>query len=366
MTLLETAFAGKSVLVTGDTGFKGAWLSEWMVSLGARVFGLALPAEPDSLFSALSLQERVDHVDCDVRDYSAVAARIDAVNPDFVFHLAAQALVRDSYDIPRDTFETNVTGTLNVLEAIRQRGQPCRVVVVSTDKCYENREWAYAYREADAMGGHDPYSASKGCVEVLTSSYNRSFFNGTPIRCATARAGNVIGAGDWAKDRIVPDMMRAVRDSFSASIRNPNAIRPWQHVLEPVSGYMILGARLDGDDGESHRTAYNFGPRPESAKSVGALVGELAKHCGDRLVANVNPDGGPHEAQYLKLAIDKAVAELGWAPVWDFKDTIRNTWEGYDKLMASPATAAETVRGQISQYTADARSTETPWITDTE
>ena len=356
MKSLSEVYSDKRVLITGDTGFKGTWLVHWLKLLGAEVFGLALPAESNSLFKSTSLERVITHIDGALRDFENTRNIVQEIAPDFVFHLAAQALVIESYESPQPTFMSNVGGTLNVLEAVRVRDKSCSVVVVTTDKCYENSEWVFAYRENDPMGGHDPYSASKGCAELLVASYQRSFFNGGPIRCGTARAGNVIGPGDWAKDRIVPDIMRSIFNSSELEIRNPNSIRPWQHVLEPLSGYLTLGAHLAGESGLNYCQPYNFGPRPESARSVGEIVQLLAASPGVDINHRISDDAGPHEAKYLKLSIDRAIAELNWNPVWDFETTLEKTWTGYRDINIADVSASTVVNQQIESYCSDSKS----------
>ena len=239
------AFRGKNVWLSGHTGFKGAWLAHWLLGLGAKVHGFALPpATEPALFDQLGLVNQMEHQLADIRDSGAVAASIAAVQPDFVFHLAAQAILRTSYEIPIETYATNVMGTIHVLEALRALKKPCAAVLVTTDKCYENREWVYGYREDDPLGGYDPYSSSKAAAEIAISAWRRSFFGEHPVRVASGRAGNVIGGGDWAKDRIVPDCIRHLQRNESIPVRNPRATRPWQHVLEPLSGYLWLAARV--------------------------------------------------------------------------------------------------------------------------
>ena len=288
MSTLGDTFRGRSVLVTGHTGFKGSWLVAWLKRMGARVTGYALPAPPESetpsLFRAARLHEGITHVEGDLRDRAALSACVASAAPEVVLHLAAQSLVRHSYEEPVETFATNVLGTVHLLEACRPRpassggawAGPRAVVVVTTDKCYENREWPWAYREVDALGGHDPYSASKACAELATAAYRGSFFGGAnPVtRIASARAGNVIGGGDWAKDRILPDIVRATLAGTRARIRNPAAVRPWQHVLEPLAGYLLLAARLMEEGGASHARAWNFGPKDDGPVPV-SVRGEV-------------------------------------------------------------------------------------------
>lgn len=358
------AFAGKRVLVTGQTGFKGSWLCEWLLALGADVTGLALPppTEP-ALFDQLGLAGRIKDRRGDVRDLAAVRAALDATRPDFVFHLAAQPLVRLSYAQPVETYATNVMGTVNLLEAVRLAGTACAVVVVTTDKCYENTGRAHAYREEEPLGGHDPYSSSKGAVELVVSAYRRSYFSApdSPVRLASARAGNVIGGGDWALDRIVPDSIRALQRGAAIPVRNRTATRPWQHVLEPLGGYLWLAAQLRKSDAPGQfATAFNFGPAPAATQPVSVLVEEVLKHWPGRWEDRSDPQA-VHEAALLSLAIGKAERVLGWRPVWDFAATITHTVEWYRAVSADAAGAATHTRRQIAAYEAAARHHQLSW-----
>jgi CDP-glucose 4,6-dehydratase len=355
------SFKDRRVLVTGHTGFKGSWLCEWLLALGAEVHGLALspPTDP-SLFEQLALAGRIAHHQIgDVRDLAAVESAVSSARPDFVFHLAAQPLVRLSYAQPVETYATNVMGTVHVLEAIRRQGLACSVVAVTTDKCYENREWLHAYREEDAMGGHDPYSSSKGAAELVISAYRRSFFAGSSgIRLASARAGNVIGGGDWAQDRIVPDCVRALSQNASIPVRNKVATRPWQHVLEPLSGYLQLAATLARDSGlplppETYQGGFNFGPALSSNKTVADLVLEILKHWPGTWEDRSDPSA-PHEAVKLNLSTDKAFHMLQWRPRWDFGQTVRQTIEWYRSAAAchSSADFRALTSAQINAYQA--------------
>lgn len=362
---LREAYAGKRVLVTGDTGFKGAWLVHWLLELGADVTGLALPAEAQTLFSATDLGARYAHADGDIRDGGVCRDAVSA-KPEVIFHLAAQALVRPSYESPLETFATNVMGTANLLDAVREAGRPTAVVVVTSDKCYENSEWAHAYRENDPLGGHDPYSASKGACELVCASYRRSFLSAMGVKLATARAGNVVGPADWSTARIVPDVMRALFAGEPVVIRSPASVRPWQHVLEPLSGYLWLGAKLLGESGASFAKPYNFGPHPESCRSVADLVRGTHSSLGRGEWRDASDGSHPHEAKLLKLAIDLAVAELRWRPVWGFEETLSRTARGYVALQhASDALAATAVvADEIAAYTAAAREAGVAWATD--
>jgi len=362
------SYRGKNVLVTGHTGFKGSWLSEWLLGLGANVTGLALAPGPDApLFDQLGLAGRLDHGIGDIRDFATVQKAVAIARPDFIFHLAAQPLVRLSYEQPVETYATNVLGTVHVLEAARLAAAPCTIVAVTTDKCYENKEWLYGYREEDPMGGHDPYSSSKGAAEIAIKAYRSSYFSGenSSIRLASARAGNVIGGGDWALDRIVPDCIRALAAGRAIPVRNKHATRPWQHVLEPLSGYLQLGACL-ADPAlarlpEQAKGAFNFGPELDSNRSVEALVGEILKNWPGEWVDQSDPHA-PHEATLLNLATDKARHVLGWFPVWDFPTTINHTVSWYRASQDAPAfDAARFTREQISAYTCFANDRRVSW-----
>jgi CDP-glucose 4,6-dehydratase len=307
---------GKRVLLTGHTGFKGSWLSLWLQGMGAQVRGLALPPPTvPALFEVARVAEGMDHQVADIRDFAVVQSLVREFEPEIVLHLAAQPLVRLSYQQPVETYATNVMGTVHLLEAARHVGSVKAIVNVTTDKCYENREWAWGYREDEPMGGHDPYSNSKGCVELVSSAYRSSFLNAAGIAMATARAGNVIGGGDWALDRLVPDILRALEQGEPVLIRNPHAIRPWQHVLEPLSGYLLLAERLY-THGQAEAEAWNFGPRDEDAKPVQWIVERLCQSWGQEARWTLQPGEHPHEASFLKLDISKVRQRLHWTPRW--------------------------------------------------
>lgn len=370
--MFDDFYSGKRVLVTGHMGFKGSWLCVWLESLGAEVFGFSdqVPSSP-SMFGELALADRLDHATGDVRDAEAVARRVADVKPEVVFHLAAQPIVRRSYEAPLETLATNVMGSANVLEAVRLAGAageadvPCRVVMVTSDKCYENVEWTYGYRETDALGGKDPYSASKGAAEVVVHAYHYSYFSAadSPVRIASARAGNVIGGGDWAANRLVPDCVRAWGRRESVEIRRPNATRPWQHVLEPLGGYLALGAALERDAAVAGES-FNFGPPGEASHTVGALLEALAS-CWpaqetERLI--LAADQGVHEAGLLKLNCDKALHQLAWRPVWDFEETVSATagwYLGYEN--AGGEGLLDFTQKQIKDYAARAAEKGIPW-----
>ncbi len=333
----EPTYRGKRVWLTGDTGFKGSWLAFWLRSMGAEVFGIGLAPETDEgPFVRAGLSEMIRHETCDIRDLDRMKALVREFQPEVVFHLAAQALVRRSYIEPVETFDTNVHGTANVLEALRLADRPCAVVVVTSDKCYENREEDYDYREDDPMGGHDPYSASKGCEELVAASFRSAFFAAAgKIHLATARAGNVIGPGDWALDRIVPDAVRAIRAGKALGVRNPRAVRPWQHVLEPLGGYLQLGRALL-EQGAAVAESWNFGPDPASARDVAALADLFCRSWGAGATWHAVPtSGAPHEAHLLQLSIAKARSRLGWQPRWGFETTVRRTAEGYRAFLSA-------------------------------
>ena len=361
MVSLSQVFSGRRVLVTGHTGFKGSWLCEWLLSLGADVTGIALaPATTPALFNLLGLSQRIRHHVTDVRDIAAISAIFGAVQPEVVFHLAAQPLVRLSYREPRETWEVNVGGTVNVLEAVRASESVRACVVVTSDKCYDNREWPWGYRESDPMGGHDPYSSSKGAAELAVASWRKSFLAQSGCRLASARAGNVIGGGDWAADRIVVDFVTAVAAGRTLSLRNPQATRPWQHVLEPLSGYLDLAARLFGDGGETFADSWNFGPAEASVVTVGELARYLVQAWGSGTIEDVSRPGQLHEAGSLKLDCSKARSRLGWHGIWDVPQTVAATVEWYRQHHQGRNIDAIT-REQISTYTLQARHAGIPW-----
>jgi len=411
--------------VTGHTGFKGSWLSEWLLQLGAIVHGFALaPDTTPALFDQLGLADRLEHEVADIRDAEAVRRSIHTFRPDFVFHMAAQPLVRRSYAIPVETYETNVMGTVNVLEALRSHAErlkggdveslksdessqprnpsilkeaadqllnpsasqqsPVTAIIVTTDKVYQNHESGRAYEESDPLGGHDPYSSSKAMAEIATSAYRNSYFRRSPVRVASARAGNVIGGGDWAEDRIVPDAMRALDRGEKIRVRNPRAVRPWQHVLEPLSGYLLLAAKIaeSGVKAESLSSspasgaststgkfeldpsgafstaqlqlaslcdAFNFGPGPDSNRTVEDLVTKILKN---RIGSwtNVSDTSALHEATLLNLSIQKALRLLAWEPKWSFEETIRKTVSWYESVHTRSMTPLEITRSQIVEY----------------
>lgn len=362
-------FENKTVWLSGHTGFKGSWLATWLLHLGARVHGFALePSTSPSLFEQLGLASRIQHEIDDIREAKAVAQSIHALNPDFVFHLAAQPLVRLSYQEPVTTFATNLMGTVHVLEAVRSLPKPCAAVFVTTDKCYHNREWLYAYREEDPLGGHDPYSSSKAAAEIAIAAYRQSFCNphtNPAIKIASARAGNVIGGGDWVADRIVPDAIRALGRGEPVPVRNKNATRPWQHVLEPLSGYLWLAALLADPslrpeiNPVEFQGPFNFGPNLESNRMVQQLIEEVLKHLPGKWVDRQDP-AAVHEAGLLNLARDKADHLLGWRPVWNFEETVAATVHWYQAIAAGGNPATLTVE-QIRTYSEHASTRGVEW-----
>lgn len=365
-------FRDKTVFVTGHTGFKGSWLCEWLLLLGARVVGFSLdPPTNPSLFDQLALGPRLTaDLRGDIRNIEPVQKALGDAKPDFVFHLAAQAIVRTGYSHPLDTVATNAMGTLHVLEALRREGRPCVAILVTTDKCYENREWLYGYREADGLGGYDPYSASKACAELLISAYRRSFFTinrgsetSLDLPVASVRAGNVIGGGDWALDRIVPDCVRSLERKATIPVRNAGAMRPWQHVLEPLGGYLLLAAeirrRWTSSDPDVLRdlpdlcTAFNFGPTLLSNRTVAELVREILRHWPGRW-EDRSVGAAFHEAGKLSLSIDRAYHLLGWHPCWHFEKAVEETIRWYrqaSEWKGDHEFVRELTKSQIEDYT---------------
>lgn len=350
MTLDETFWHGKRVFLTGHTGFKGSWLSLWLQSFGVKLHGLALePHTTPNLFTVAQVATGMaSHTIGDIRDLAIVQKSMQASQPDIVIHMAAQPLVRLSYAEPVETYATNVMGTVHVLEAARHTPSVKAIVVVTTDKCYENREWAWGYRENEPMGGKDPYSNSKGCSELVTSAYRNSFLKGIGIAVASARAGNVIGGGDWAADRLVPDILGAFEQNKPVVIRNPNATRPWQHVLEPLSGYLILAEHLY-TQGQTFAEGWNFGPEDNDVRQVQWIVEHMASTWGNGAGWQQDDGSQPHEANYLKLDISKAKAKLGWRPRWNLTTALElsTTWH---KAYLANVDAKQLCMAQIQQY----------------
>lgn len=330
MVLFNNIYKDKKVLITGDTGFKGSWLSIWLLELGAEVFGYALkPKTPKDNYVTASLKDKILHKDGDIRDYNELNAFFNYVQPDFAFHLAAQPLVIESYANPKYTFETNVMGTVNFFEAVRNTKTVKSAINITSDKCYRNNEWLWGYRENEAMGGDDPYSASKGASELISNSYFKSFFEQTYNQSiASVRVGNVIGGGDWAENRIVPDYFRAVENNRTLKLRYPNATRPWQHVLEPLGGYLLLGSKLF-TEGKKFSGGWNFGPLESNSYTVEQLINEMKTIYGKGEYICDTSNEKKHEASLLKLDISKAVSLLEWTPVLNFNETVQFTVEGY-------------------------------------
>ena len=340
---------GRRVLLTGHTGFKGSWLSLWLSRMGADVHGLALaPDTNPALFDMLDLPSRMDHALGDIRDAAGVDRRIGEVKPEIVFHLAAQPLVLRSYEAPVETWETNVGGTLHLLDAMRRAGRPATLIVVTTDKVYENREWEHPYRETDRLGGHDLYSSSKAATEILVHSWRSSYAAEGTLRIASARAGNVIGGGDFAENRIVPDIVRALKAGTTIEVRNPSAVRPWQHVLEPLSGYLRLAEKLHADP--AHGRAYNFGPASGDFRRVGDLVAE-ATEVWPGAWRDASDPSGHHEAGLLAVASDMARLHLGWSPRWPFEAAVERTISWY-RAVDGGASPLELCLAQIAEYEA--------------
>lgn len=350
VTLMDPDFwRGKRVFLTGHTGFKGSWLSLWLQSMGAELHGLALlpPTDP-ALFDQARVAGDMKSNIGDIRDYAVVLDAMRECRPDIVIHMAAQPLVRYSYQAPVETYATNVMGTVHVLEAARHIGTVRAIVNVTTDKCYENKEWVWGYREDEPMGGHDPYSNSKGCSELVTSAYRRSYFQEADVALASARAGNVIGGGDWAVDRLVPDILRAVEQNRPVIIRNPLATRPWQHVLEPLAGYLTLAQRLY-EGGQACAEGWNFGPNDEDARPVQWIVDRMVQAWGNGASWQMDNSQHPHEANYLKLDISKAKSRLGWQPRWNLQTALDKIVDWHRVWLVKGDVRAHCL-AQIEQY----------------
>ena len=349
---------GKKVFITGHTGFKGSWLSLWLQHLGAEVTGYALPplSSSPNLFECVNVEQGMTSIYGDIRDGAHLGDVMRQVKPDIVIHMAAQPLVRQSYVDPVATYSTNVMGTVELLEAVRQTSSVRAVVNVTTDKCYENKEWVWGYREDEPLGGFDPYSSSKGCAELVTAAYRNSFFNMTrdgenQVALASARAGNVIGGGDWADDRLIPDVLRAIEIGQSVKIRNPSATRPWQHVLEPLNGYLILAEKLY-TEGKVYAEAFNFGPTEEDAKPVQWIVERFIRSWGNGARWHVDSGRNPHEAHYLKLDCSKARDMLGWRPKWDLSQALQAiiVWHKAHNAKQSSSEMRSLCLQQIKEY----------------
>ncbi|MHB1696725.1 MAG: CDP-glucose 4,6-dehydratase [bacterium] len=335
-------YENKKVLITGHTGFKGSWLSIWLLRLGAEVMGYALdPYTPKDNFVLTNLSEKMTDIRGDIRDFKRLNSIVGEYKPEIIFHLAAQPLVRLSYDIPRETIETNVMGTANVLESFRASETAKILIVITSDKCYENKECTCEYKEGDPMGGYDPYSASKGASELISSAYMRSFFNPEEFKkhkkaMATVRAGNVIGGGDWAQDRLIPDCIRALEEDKPIEVRNPNAVRPWQHVLEPLGGYLLLASKIY-ENPAKYSGAWNFGPYPDSAITVKEVVEKVIKYYGKGVWKDISGPAEVHEAKLLSLDINKAVSVLGWKPKLNADEAIKLTVDYYKRCKEDDA-----------------------------
>lgn len=348
--LVSPAWRGRRVLVTGDSGFKGSWLALWLNAMGARVTGFSLPPPSDpSLFEVARLDQLIDHIEGDVRDAAAVQAAVERARPEIIFHLAAQPLVRLSYEQPIETYAANVMGTVHVLEAARQVGGVAGIVCVTSDKCYENREWEWPYRESDPMGGHDPYSSSKGCAELVVSAWRRSYFQESGPALASVRAGNVIGGGDWAADRLIPDLIRAFETGTAPLIRSPGSVRPWQHVLEALGGYLTIAERLLA--GDRHLAdAWNFGPADEDARPVRWIVDRMRAAWSDEAAqATLDERAQPHEAGLLRLDCSRARAALGWQPALRLAETIDWISQWHKRVGAGEDARSVTLE-QIADY----------------
>lgn len=345
-----SVFSARRVFITGHTGFKGSWLAFMLHEAGAEVMGFALPpATKLNHFDLLDLDKKISHRLGDVRDNKLLANTLNSFRPEFVFHLAAQALVRPSYDSPADTFSTNVMGSVNLLDAVRQCDSVRSLVYITSDKCYENVEWIWGYRENDPLGGRDPYSASKAAAEIVFSSYSRSFLDQRPqLGAASARAGNVIGGGDWAMDRIVPDCIRSIEAGDTVQLRNPSATRPWQHVLEPLSGYLLLAERLYKEP-KRWGGSWNFGPSTQETRTVESVAKAIVGHIGKGCVEVAQSPTQIHEARLLQLNCDKAHQLLGWYPRWSVDQTLEATSLWYKTLMDG-GSAANITRSQIQDY----------------
>jgi CDP-glucose 4,6-dehydratase len=361
--MFKNAYNGKTVLVTGHTGFKGSWLAIWLRELGAHVVGFSLdpPSEPSN-FIASRMENRVTHVHGDIRDLGQLDRTFKVHQPEFVFHLAAQPIVKRSYDEPKLTFDTNLGGTVNVLEAVRLTPSVRVLVTITSDKCYENKEWVWGYRESDPMGGHDPYSASKGCAELAFSAYQRSFGG---IGAASVRAGNVFGGGDWGKDRLLPDCVRALSKGQPIGLRSPGSVRPWQHVLEPLSGYLWLGALLN-DDPARYSGSWNLGPDDASNVPAAHFVERFIHYWGAGSWRNLAVENAPHEATMLKLNCDKAHAELKWNPALNLDEGLRMAADWYKRYYADGLgeDMYYACAGQIKEYAIRAASKAIPWAVE--
>ena len=330
---MDKFWQNKKVFLTGHTGFKGSWLALWLQQMGAEVYGFSLePTTKQNLYELAHIDSILTSKFGDVRDFHSLKKSIESFQPEFIFHLAAQPLVRQSYSDPLETYSTNVMGTVNLLEIARCVASVKVIVNVTTDKCYQNREWLWGYRENEPMGGHDPYSASKGCAELVTNSYIKSFFDNSGVGLASARAGNVIGGGDWSDDRLLPDILKSLTNGEVARIRNPNATRPWQHVLEPLCGYLQLAMKLYQQP-HKHSGGWNFGPLDSDCRAVGWIADKVCSNWGKGASWISNEGNGPHEARYLKLDISKATSLLNWSPRWSIDTAISATIDWHKRYL---------------------------------
>ena len=352
--MFNSIYKSKKIIITGNTGFKGSWLTSWLLELGADIYGISndVPTEP-SMFNELDLISKIKYYNQDIRDLKSIKKIINEIKPDFLFHLAAQPLVSKSYDDPVETISTNVQGTANILDSLRLSNHRCTAIIITSDKCYDNVEWPWGYKETDTLGGKDIYSGSKGAAELVIKSFYHSFFKSekSNIRIASARAGNVIGGGDWATDRIIPDCINAWQQRDAAILRNPNATRPWQHVLEPLSGYLTLGEKLYENNRFNGET-FNFGPPSDQTHTVLDLVKEIINYWpGEKWIDKSSSNSNMHEAQLLKLNCDKAFLNLNWQSILDFKTTSCWTGEWYKTYYdQGPKAVIELTREQIQNY----------------
>tara|TARA_Y100000589_G_scaffold109184_1_gene103768 strand:- start:1111 stop:2217 length:1107 start_codon:yes stop_codon:yes gene_type:complete len=366
MSKLFNKFSGARVIITGHTGFKGCWLTIWLESLGAEVFGISdnYSITTPSHFMISGIKNKINNFNADIRDFENIKKIIIKIKPDFIFHLAAQSLVKDSYKIPLDTWHTNTIGTLNILESLRFIKHKCIAILITSDKCYENFEWEFGYRENDKLGGIDPYSSSKAAAEIGISSYVRSYFlNQENIRIGIARAGNVIGGGDWAKDRIVPDCIRSCAKEEVVILRNPNSTRPWQHVLEPISGYLSMAIKLS-ESSKLNGESFNFGPPSNQILSVNDLIEEMAKYWEKvKWKIKDNNKNNFHEASLLKLNTDKAIKYLKWYSTWDFETTVKMTTNWYKQYYEKNKDFKKSniTKLQIEKYCEDAKNHDLFW-----
>ena len=339
---MSSFWTDKRVFITGHTGFKGAWLCACLIAQGAKIYGYSLkPKCKQSLYTLLDGEKNFPGEYGDIRNLQQLKKSLQKYSPEIIFHLAAQPLVRTSYKDPIETYSTNVMGTVNILELAKDLSKLKAIVNVTTDKCYQNKEWYWGYREDEPMGGHDPYSASKGCSELITNSYIKSYYLNMGVGLASARAGNVIGGGDWSEDRLLPDLIKGLYNNEKVLIRNQNAIRPWQHVLEPISGYIVLAEKLFLDQ-RSFSGPWNFGPLDQDARTVGWVADRVCVHWGNGATWNPDSSQHPHEAKYLKLDISKAKHELGWEPKWSVHEAIEHTVDWYSEFK---------IGGDISEFT---------------